>query len=329
MMPVTVQSAHPVPGPRLSAPDAADAAELARLLCGTAGARLDDPSWVAAARQSWEDLPAPVRQPLRDFRRRSGPYGVLLLRGLPVDPGALPPTPQARDSVQREATVPAALLLMFACGLGDPVAFRPEKAGALVQDVVPVPGMEEFQGNAGSAVLSFHTENAFHPHRPDHVLLLCLRADHDRVAGLRVSCVRQVRGLLSEEAGETLFQPEFATGRPPSFGPDGGPAPAHAILTGAGGDPDLCVDLAATTGLTPRAQRALRELSRLLDRTAVEVRMEPGDLVVVDNRVTVHGRSGFRPRYDGADRWLQRAFVAADLRRSRALRPDDGYVVTG
>ena len=48
---------------------------------------------------------------------------------------------------------------------------------------------------------------------------------------------------------------------------------------------------------------------------------------MVDNRVTVHGRTAFRPRYDGRDRWLQRTFVAADLRRSREYRPGDGYVL--
>jgi L-asparagine oxygenase len=41
----------------------------------------------------------------------------------------------------------------------------------------------------------------------------------------------------------------------------------------------------------------------------------------------VHGRTGFAPRYDGKDRWLQRTFVMNDLRRSRFQRPGDGYVL--
>ena len=54
----------------------------------------------------------------------------------------------------------------------------------------------------------------------------------------------------------------------------------------------------------------------------------PGDLAILDNRVTVHGRTPFRPRYDGADRWVQRTFVIADLRRSGDHRARDGYVIT-
>jgi len=38
-----------------------------------------------------------------------------------------------------------------------------------------------------------------------------------------------------------------------------------------------------------------------------------GDLLCIDNRRTVHGRTAFSPRYDGFDRWIQRSFVVRDL----------------
>ncbi|MER7727963.1 clavaminate synthase family protein [Streptomyces sp. NPDC096323] len=302
-------------------------ADVARTIPPLAGDRVDDRAWVAAARHAWSDLPAELRRTLREFRRDSGPTGTLLLRGLPVEGADLPPTPAAAGSVQRTAALPAALLLMIAGGLGDPAAFRPEKGGALVQDVVPVPGQEDFQGNAGSVLLTFHTENAFHPHRPDFVMLLCLRADHERVAGLRTGCTRQVLPLLSADGREALFSKEFRTAAPPSFGAASGTTEAHAVLSGAPEDPDVRVDFAATEPLTPRAGRALAELQELFDLTARTALLEPGDLAVVDNRVTVHGRTAFRPRYDGNDRWLQRSFILSDLRRSRGLRDADGYVL--
>jgi L-asparagine oxygenase len=45
-----------------------------------------------------------------------------------------------------------------------------------------------------------------------------------------------------------------------------------------------------------------------------------GDLLVVDNLLAVHGRSPFAARFDGSDRWLQRAFVVSDLAPSTADR---------
>lgn len=300
---------------------------IARDLLDVAGGRLDSPEWVAAARRAWEDAPAALRHALKEFRRDSGAGGALLLRNLPVDEDNLPPTPKAEGSVVREATVSAAVLVLVAHGLGDPGAFRAEKSGALVQNVVPVPGKEEVQGNVGSAHLTFHTENAFHHHRPDFVLLGCVRPDHERIAELRLVCSRQVLPKLGEQARSALSSAEFVTAPPPSFGATSGEVPPRAVLRGDPDDPDLCVDQAATRPVTERAVAAMAELGELFDNSFNGLRLDAGDLAIVDNRVTVHGRSAFTPRYDGADRWLQRTFVFADLRRSRGHRPGDGYVL--
>ncbi|WP_330253254.1 TauD/TfdA family dioxygenase [Nocardia sp. NBC_00565] len=218
--------------------------------------------------------------------------------------------------------------MMIACGLGDPIAYLAEKSGALVQDVVPVRGKEAFSGNAGSVLLTFHNENAFHQHEPDYVLLLCLRADHDRTAGLRTACLREVLPLLSAAGLDALFAAEFRTAPPPSFGSDNTACTPKPLLSGAPEDPDIRMATIATTALTPRAEAALAEFGRVCDTVAHTTKLTPGDLAIVDNRVTVHGRTAFRPRYDGADRWLQRTFAVADLRRSRDHHTHDGYIIT-
>lgn len=320
----TTAASHAV---TLSPADTAEVRRIALELCSWGTEQVDDPAWVAEARDASTALPLALRQALRRYRRHSGPAGSLLVRGLPVDGESLPDTPTVDGSVQRLVTVPAAVLMLVACELGDPASFQAEKSGALVQDVVPVPGRESFQGNAGSVLLSFHNENAFHEHRPDHVMLLCLRPDHDRVAGLRAVCVREVLPILGRDTLEALFSQEFVTEPPPSFGSGGGATAPHAVLSGVPEDPDMRVDLAATTALTERGRAALAELGRAFESVTGVTRLDAGDLAIVDNRVTVHGRTAFRPRYDGADRWLQRTFVAANLRRSRDHRPRDGYVL--
>lgn len=294
-------------------------------------ATVDNPissrEWTAAARAAWHEMPESVRKNVSEFRRYSGKSGALLIRNLPVDEDLVPATPSVTGSAQREPSISAGLLTMFASGLGDPMAYLAEKSGELVQDVVPVPGSERFQGNEGSVELSFHNENAFHPHRPDHVLLLCLRPDHERVAGLRIACVRTAFELLSRQTRAALSRAEFATQAPPSFNLASANSTPHAVLSGAGDDPDLVVDFAATTALTDRAGAALTELRTALTRTARTLHLVSGDMAVVDNRVSVHGRTEFTPRYDGRDRWLQRTFSLGDLRRSREYRPHDGHVL--
>ncbi|MFD4693497.1 TauD/TfdA family dioxygenase [Streptomyces sp. NPDC058463] len=329
--PDTTQS--PVVADHELGPADTDACErLARTLCTDGRDRVDSPEWVAHARESCEELPLLLRREIRRFRRHSGPDGTLVISGLPVDQAALPPTPAVPGSVQRQVTIPAAVLTMVACGLGEPLAYLAEKSGALVQDVVPVPGQETFHGNAGSVPLSFHTENGFHPHPPDYVIFLCLRADHDQIAGMRVAGLRRALPHLTPASRQALFAPEFLTTPPPSFASEAGAGQADAkprpVLSGAAEDPDIRMAQLVTTPLTPRASTALAEFGRACEATARTLRLRPGDLVVLDNRVTVHGRTAFHPRYDGADRWLQRTYITADLRRSRDHRPHDGHILT-
>ncbi|MFE7314362.1 TauD/TfdA family dioxygenase [Streptomyces sp. NPDC057555] len=325
---VTLEADRATAQVALDGPASNTVAGLAGQLVHRPAAAVDDPAWITAARDARHDLPRQLRTPLARFRRHSGPQGALLLRGLPVgDQTALPPTPTVPDSVQREPSVSAAVLLMIAGALGDPAAYRAEKGGALVQNVVPVPGSEDVQGNSGSVLLTFHNENAFHPHRPDFVMLLCLRADHEGRAGLRTACIRAALPLLDPPVRERLASPEYVTCPPPSFGPQQDSV-VHPVLSGDPVDPDVRVDFAATTATTRRAAQAMEELRSAFETVQRTVPLRPGELAIVDNRVTVHGRTAFRPRYDGSDRWLQRTFVLCDLRRSRDHRPDDGHVLT-
>lgn len=326
-MPIIAATEAPAAIVSLNRADALAIEEIASALLPVADGRIDDLSWLAETARLCHDLPAALRRELAAYRRDPGITGVLLIRGLPVDEPHLPETPAVSGSAQRAATIPAAALMLITHVLGYPIAFRPEKNGALVQDVVPVPGSEEFQGNEGSVLLTFHNENAFHEHRPDHVLLLCLRADHDRIAGLRTASIRQTYGTLADQHRSALFRHDFVTKPPPSFGAVSGESRRHGVLSGSVDDPDVLVDFSATIPLTAGAAAAMAELRERFTEHALTHYLLPGDLAIVDNRVTVHGRTAFTPHYDGCDRWLQRSFAVQDLRRSRASRIADGHVL--
>ncbi len=297
----------------------------ARELAGTPPRLVDTAAWVTDCRELSTRLPVRLRQRLREFRHDPGEYGALLIRGLPG--AARRPTPVEPGSVERTATIGAAAIGLLSTQLGEVLAYRNEKSGALVQNVVPVPGQENQQSNAGSTRLEMHVENAFHPHRPDYVALLCVRADHQRVAGLQLSCIRRAIDAIPDDVRAVLAQPRFTTQAPPSFAdPDAAPV-RHAVLTGEPTDPDVRVDFHATDSHDVAGKNALEVLRDTLGAAATTLILEPGDLALVDNRVTLHGRTVFTPRYDGGDRWLYRMFVHLDHRRSRALRTSEGHVL--
>ena len=91
--------------------------------------------------------------------------------------------------------------------------------------------------------------------------------------------------------------------------------------------PHLRVDFAETRGVDPEAQAALDVLAEVAMKERLVVHLDEGDLLIVDNRRAVHGRTRFQPRHDRMDRWLMRSFVTRDLLRSESVRPGDGRIV--
>ncbi|MGP3989849.1 TauD/TfdA family dioxygenase [Streptomyces sp. 3N207] len=213
--------------------------------------------------------------------------------------------------------------------LGDAVSYADEKEGRLVQDICPLPGAEERQENSGSVLLDLHTEDSFHPYKPDYLSLYCLRSGPDRGAITVTGSIRAALPLLSPVSAATLREPIYRTRFSSSFA-DGAAAPRYTppqpVLSGPADDPDLCVNFFGTEAVDERGATALDELRGAVEKVLCGVFLRPGDMIVIDNRTAVHGRTGFTPNYDGRDRWLRRCFAVADLRPSRALRKQDSRV---
>jgi len=251
--------------------------------------------------------------------------GVTLRRGLPV--GVVPRTPARPTDAHGGDGTSEATLLAAAAELGEAVGYLPEHGGDLVQNLVPTRAEASRQTSTSSSVeLDFHTETAFHPHKPHFLLLLCLRGDP--AAATLVCSVPEVLPEVEPWARRTLAEPRFRLGVDESF-TGGLPVElAHpvAVLTGPADDPVCTFDANLMLGTDPEADAALRSLRRLVRRRHRRVTLVEGDLLVVDNHQAVHGRGPFPARFDGTDRWLQRTFVVDDLAPSAGER--DGRVIT-
>jgi L-asparagine oxygenase len=70
----------------------------------------------------------------------------------------------------------------------------------------------------------------------------------------------------------------------------------------------LVFDQDLMEGLTPEAHGLIRRIVDIYEAHRTGHVLEPGDVLVIDNRTTVHGRSAFEPRFDGTDRFLVRCF---------------------
>ncbi|MET8628231.1 guanitoxin biosynthesis L-enduracididine beta-hydroxylase GntD [Kitasatospora sp. NPDC004669] len=290
------------------------------------------------------DVPARIRAQLVDFRLTGRPYGGFVLSNLPIDEALAGPTPTSytAEPDSREADRATALLLLLGSLLGDPVSYLTQQRGRMVLDVFPIKGHEYQQlGSSSTTNLEWHNEDAFHPLRADWIMLIGLR-NHDRVP----TTFAPVQDLeLDDRTRELLFQERFvilpdeshtASFNSETTGMDEGSwieeafrkiaemneSPRRAaVLSGDPAAPFVRIDPAfMPKDLDEEAVAALDAVIAGFDAKLRDIVLGPGDLLIVDNKRSVHGRRPFRARYDGTDRWLRRINVLADLRRAEGRR---------
>lgn len=285
---------------------------------------VDAEAFVTAAARFAAGLPEEILGAIARFRAESHPSGALLLRGLPI--GEVPATPAEPTAATAKDGTSERTLIGIATLLGEPVGYRPELGGRLVQNLVPTRANQHRQTSTSSAVpLLFHTETAFHPYRPAYLALLCLRGDP--AADTTLSSIHEVWPRLSARTQDVLFEPRFRTAIDESFlnGREnvlGAPMPVLRDRQ----QPTMVFDEDLMVGMDPEASAALAELGAATSAYHARVNLKAGDLLVIDNARAVHGRSPYAPRFDGSDRWLQRTFVIDAL--PTHAEDLDGRVIT-
>lgn len=305
---------------------------------------VEDPEFLKKASLYAQSLPLNMREKLLEFKLHEA-EPVCLISGFKVDDADIGPTPahwmepNAALSSKREN-----FYLILCCHvLGEAVAWATEQGGNLVHEVLPIAGNDGGQLGTSTDSLEWHTEDAFHPDRMDYVALLCLR-NEDGVATTFAS----IDDLKLDDATKA------ALGRPAfPFQPDEGNRAdrelssddtglvaelitrSHVMVEKMYSDPERVPALfggpslpylrvhpyyIASFGDDQEAETAFEALKTAVNNALREVVLTPGELMIIDNYTSVHGRRKIPGRYDGSDRWLKRAFIVRDLRKTRHLR---------
>ena len=259
--------------------------------------------------------------------------GVTIYRNINV--GDVPPTPSTPDIDEGITTESVRSLLQFGSILGHPISYIQEQGGRLIQNLVPVKKTEDQQISTSSKVnLEIHTETSFHPYRPSHVLLLCLRGDENAVTTYADDF--DIVEKLDEDTIKTLQQNWFTTQIDDSFRTHGeeNMEMVCPILSRNPKRKDIWKITYDSFFMKARgvdeeshaaAENALSKFRNAVDESTKEIVLKTGDLLVINNECTVHGRKPFSARYDGTDRWVQRMLV---IDRLPPLSQRDGNVIT-
>ncbi len=250
------------------------------------------------------------------FRLFGNERGFLLLQNLPI--GDIPPTPRCREDMRKDDDSSERLLLQATALLGEPIGYVQESGGSIVNNFFA----QQAQARAATAdsfdtELDLHTENAFHAVLPDYLALLCLRQDPAAEAVTYIASVEPILDRLSHE------ERAFFLSEPYNFLSDYGPREKNqridigrhqSVLYGDPDAPFLRFDPQFMLAASDRAQRLLDKLRGIAWDVAEPIRLARGDLLIIDNRRTAHARSPFSARFDGSDRWMQRAFAICNPR---------------
>lgn len=267
-------------------------------------------------------VPGHVARALDLMRGHAGP-GALLLRGLPV-PADVPSTPLVPFlSTTMQPTGTEALLTVLASRLGEPFSYAQWDGGHLIHNKYPIRAHRDVQFGSNAVEFLLHTETPFRDVSPDFLALLCVRADPTGLTKTRVAPIAAVVDELPADLRDLLREPLYAfeTDTPVRYLDGRGITEPQPIPTEHDGRRiiEYVDDL---IGVDDPSRAVLAELRARLSAVAVDVALATGDMLVLDNFRVAHGRNAIEPRYDGADRWLQRSLLT-----NRLLKPGAGRLV--
>jgi L-asparagine oxygenase len=277
---------------------------------------------------------------------RSYPHcaGAIKIANLPVD--CNPPMPPIRAGglkrIEKPSYVSENVLLLIATLFGQPYSMACEGRG-LVNNLIPTRATAgDLTGLGAASDLRFHIENSalrFLTGRdcsPKALFLTGVR--QDRTPPLtRLSDARPALALLSPDDRKALMTAQYLIRLPyrwrqfrAGYGELTTPripllrSSADGLLVNAALYGDMIADFGSTRG-----ERAARNFEAALEAVAIDEIVTPGEVLCIDNRVTLHARTPFEAGFDEAGhalRWAQRVFVTEDLGNFGDWDTTDGVV---
>jgi L-asparagine oxygenase len=272
-----------------------------------------------------ENVPQRIKTRLQDFALYGNEKGFLLIKNLVVPDVLIEKTPDENNNRIGEKTIFARIQSILINVIAEMISYEAEGYGQLFQDVIPMKSMETQQTSVGSnAELEIHTEQAFSKLRPDILSLVCLRGDSD--AFTYILPIQKLLENLTDNEILQLYKPLWKIGVDLSFklnnkefidGDIRGPIP---ILNGSYIDPILVFDQDLMIGITDEATEIKEKIIKIYYEHRNKHNLVPGEIILIDNLRSVHGRSRFFPRYDGNDRFLIRCFAVFNYDKSSYAR---------
>lgn len=210
------------------------------------------------------------------------------------------------------------------CGL--PYGVTSEGQG-LVSNLCPVQShAQSLTGLGSKRTLGLHIENsalrrARKGTAPDGLILIGITGEPGGSPATLIADARQAKALAGASCEKVLREDRFLLRLPERWR-----RPGHAeyvkapIIVGYGAEESFAFAFYGdmVEAVDREAAVQLEVFRQALHEVEIAVQIEPGVMLLVDNRIAAHGRTAFRSSFtaDGAPyRWLQRIFWASEFER--------------
>lgn len=236
------------------------------------------------------------------------------IQNLPIGDVQIP-TPIAKfDPKNKKDFTSEGVLIALGLHLGYPYSYKNESDGDVVQNIFPVQSLANLQSSKGSVELTAHTELSCTKEPPDLLLLLCLKKGRSGAqAYTGIISLEDAVKILPLHHQKMLGKPVYRTEIDPSMrlnDQDAIHTAAFPIIRQNDGVREYTYDVDFTKTDDIEGNAALTALREVYQAVEQKVILEPGDALIIKNRLAAHTRGAFSPRYDGTDRWLQRMIVS-------------------
>ena len=302
---------------------------------------VESASFAADCALAAQELPRSLRSLALRYRQLELPCSVLLLRGMPVDDTRIGASPSHWDAPwQQPPSLPEETMQCLLTALvGDMFGWRTQENGRFLRHIVPIKKDHAEQLGGGSSVtLVWHNEEAFHEHRADFLSIFCYRNDEraetifcgideieipdalwDVLSAPRFTILPDKSHLPEQNVSDQWRLDDHVFARIKQMHLNPQPVPA---VSGLRAKLWLRVDEAFMRPLSgdDEGTAALRWLIDAFYAKQTAVVMQPGDMVWVDNKRAVHGRTVYQPNYGPRQRWLRRVNVHINLRETLPFR---------
>jgi hypothetical protein len=204
------------------------------------------------------------------------------------------------------------LQLILACSIGEPLSISSVRKGAIIQDIFPTDSnrLTASSSYGSEKEFTFHNDLSFleEPEIPEYVTLACLR--NNEGAGTLVANIDQVLEHLDPIFLIELRKPQytFRHSFDRTFFTRQERVRQRAILL-PNNEISLGVD---TVTMTDKSQEALLRLRILLTELSTSHILQPGEILILPNKTSVHSRTTFTMSSDKESRrWLQRINIGS------------------